>query len=391
MAKVSPEVAALQADLTKWRRHLHTHPETGFEEFATTEFIVETLSGMGIAASRPGPTGAVADIVGGRPGPTIAVRADIDALPVQEENDIAYRSVNAGRMHACGHDGHTAILLGLAKILQSEKDELPGRVRLIFQPAEEKPPGGAQAMIKAGALEGVAHVIGLHLWSELPTGTAGIAPGPLMANADEFTATIVGRGGHGSAPHQTVDSIVLASQYVTALQTVVSRRVDPLQPAVVSVGTIHGGFTFNVIAPETTVTGTVRSFDAATRDLIEKEMERILKGICSQAGAEYRFEFRRGYPAVVNDPAVTDLFKRAAQAVLGNDAVVHHPPVMGGEDFAYYGQVVPSAFLFLGARNPDKGASYPHHHPRFNIDEDALPIGVEVFRRAVYDLLSERT
>ena len=372
-----------------WRRHLHSHPEVGFEEFATTQFVIDTLAEMGIEASRPGSTGAVADIAGGRPGPTVAVRADIDALPVQEESEIDYRSVNPGRMHACGHDGHTAIVLGLAGVLSKEREKLPGRVRLLFQPAEEKPPGGAQALIKAGALEGVSHVIGLHLWSELPTGTAGIAPGPLMANADEFSVTIIGRGGHGSAPQQAIDSIVLAAQYVMALQTIVSRRVDPLKPAVVSVGTIHGGFTFNVIAPETTVTGTVRSFDAGTRDLIEAEMERIVKAVCAQAGAEYRYEFRRGYPAVVNDPEVTEIFTRSAQSILGRDAVVQHPPVMGGEDFAYYAQVVPSAFLFLGARNPDKGANYPHHHPRFNIDEDALPIGVEVLRRAVYDLLAK--
>ncbi len=379
---------SLAPRLVAWRRHLHAHPELSFEEHRTAAFVADALAAAGIRVERPTATGVVGVIAGRRPGPAVVLRADMDALPIQEQNEVEYASRHPGIMHACGHDGHTAILLGAGRVLADLCEAFPGEVRLVFQPAEERPPGGALDLIAAGVLEGAVAAVGLHLWADLPVGKACVRPGPVMANADEFTITVHGRGGHGSQPHRAVDALVVAAQLVLNLQTVVSRRTDPLRPVVISVGTIQAGYAFNVIAPTATLTGTVRTFDPETRELVRAEIERVVHHTCAMAGATGEFQFFGGYPAVVNDPGIAAIVADAAREALGPDGLVDMDPSMGGEDFAYIAARVPSCYVFLGAGNPAKGIVHPHHHPRFDIDEDALPLGVELLCRAAMRLLT---
>lgn len=388
MFRLSPAVRALAADLVAWRRHLHAWPELSYQERDTAAWVAEHLERLGIPVERPTATAVVGLIEGGLPGSTVALRADLDALPVQEENDVPYASRRPGVMHACGHDGHTAVLLGVARVLQGERERLPGRVKLVFQPAEEQPPGGALPLIEAGVLDGVSAVVGMHLWVDLPAGTAAVSAGPVMAHAEEFRIRITGSGGHGSQPHQGVDAVVVAAQVVLNLQTVVSRRVDPRRPAVVSVGTVQSGYAFNVLAPSATLAGTIRTFDEETRQRVHAEMERIVTHTCAMAGASGEVAFFGGYPAVVNDAGVAAAVAEAAREVLGPERVLPQEPSMGGEDFAYYAQRLPSCYFFLGAGNADKGIVYPHHHPRFDIDEDVLPLGVEILAGAARRLLA---
>ena len=376
----------LAPTLVQWRRHLHAHPEVSFAETETAGYIRGVLSELGIEHSNPVGNSTVGVIAGRRPGKTVAIRADIDALPIAEETGLPFASNRPGAMHACGHDGHTAILLGVARLLQQNPD-FPGTIKLLFQEAEEKPPGGARALVDAGVLDGVDHVIGLHLWSDLPTGQAGIRSGPALASADFFEVTVTGKGGHGAYPHETIDSVVVAAAFVMNLQTVVSRKVNPTQPAVVSVGTIQGGFAPNVIAPEIKLSGTVRAFDEATRQLMVREIEQTLKATCAIYGATYAYNYVRGYPSLVNHPLETEVFRQTARETLGEAGLSDQSLQMGGEDFASYLQAVPGAFLWLGCRNEAVGAVYPHHHPKFTIDEAALPHGVEVLLRTAFRLL----
>lgn len=384
--RLSESARAWASELAEWRRHLHSNPELSFEEYKTTEFLAAKLTEWGIPFTRPTPTGLVGVVEGAQPGRTIAVRADIDALPIQEENQFSFRSQCDGVMHACGHDGHTAILLGLARYLSQHRD-FAGRIKLLFQPAEEKPPGGAQAFVEAGVLDDVSACIGLHLMSHLPTGMAGIGEGPMMANSDHFTARIQGRGGHGASPHETVDAVMVACNAVVNLQTVVARKVNPIRPAVISVGSVHSGTTFNVIADTAELKGTVRSFHADVRQQLHDEIKRTLESTCAMYGAAVEFDYGWGYPACVNHPEITALFRETAAGVLGEDNVIRPEPQMGGEDFAYYSEKVPASFLFLGCRNPEVGAEWAHHHPRFTVDEAALPLGMEILGRAAFKLL----
>lgn len=373
--KVAP---SLREKLVQNRRHLHQHPELSFREHETPRWILERLGELGIPATQGvGGNGVVGRIEGAHPGPTVAFRADIDALPIQDEKSVPYGSTVPGVMHACGHDGHTSILLGLAETLQANRDEVRGEVVLLFQHAEEQTPGGAVSMIEDGCLRGVDAIFGLHLWTHLPTGQIGVCEGPAMAAADAFRVQILGRGGHGGFPHQTVDSVVVASKVVLDLQLLVSRYVDPLRPAVVSVGRIEAGGAFNVIAERAELEGTVRTLDEEVRSTLEEGTERIVAGACEATGADYEFEYRRGYPALVNHAAETDVVRRAVTQ-RGRYGLVEMEPIMGGEDFAYYLQKVPGCFFFVGAGGGDGGSAYPHHHPLFDIDEDALGVGVEV-------------
>jgi amidohydrolase len=289
-------------------------------------------------------------------------------------------------MHACGHDGHTAILLGLARFLKEHRD-FPGRIKLLFQAAEERPPGGAQQLIAAGALDDVDACIGLHLMSDIPTGMAGITEGPMMANSDAFMARIQGRGGHGAKPHETIDAVMVACNAVVNLQTVVARKVDPIRPAVVSVGAITAGTTFNVIADSAELKGTVRSFHTDVRQQLHDEVKRTLETTCAMYGASLDFQYTWGYPACVNHPEITAVMRRAAGEALGEGNVRLQDPIMGGEDFAYYGTKVPAAFLFLGCRSTEAESTWAHHHPRFTLDEAALPKGMEILGRAALTLL----
>ncbi|MCA0374694.1 MAG: amidohydrolase [Gemmatimonadetes bacterium] len=379
---------ALTPQLVDWRRHLHRHPELSFHEVETSRYIREVLAGIpGITVSSPTPTSVLGVLHGARPGPTIGVRADIDALPIVEETELPFRSTRDGVMHACGHDGHTAILLGLATRLAARADTLAGTVRFFFQHAEELAPGGGEAMVQAGVMDGVDQVIGLHLWATLPVGQIALIPGPAMASPDNFHCQVIGAGGHAAMPHACTDPIAIAAQVVTAWQQIVSRTVDPLDPAVVSVTQFIAGTAFNVIPNAAYLAGTVRTFDPVLRESIPQRMEKILAGLCEGFGATYTWHFERGYRAVVNDPALTARLTDVVRRTFGDATLADMRPSMGGEDFSAYQQRAPGVYAFVGAGNAARGIAYPHHHPRFDIDEDAMPIGLRYLEAAVLDLL----
>lgn len=382
-------VPALLPQVTAWRRHLHQHPEVAFQEHRTAQFIADTLTGVpGLTVSRPTATSVVAELRGVLPGPTIAVRADIDALPIHEANDVPYRSTIDGAMHACGHDGHTAIVLGLASLLAGYRDTLPGTVRFIFQHAEELAPGGAEELVQRGVMDGVSQVIGLHLWSPLAVGQIAIISGPAMAAPDQFQCTITGRGGHAAIPHECVDPIAIGAQIVTALQQVVSRTVNPLDPVVLSVTQFIAGTTFNVIPNSAYLAGTVRTFDPALRDSVPVQMERVIRGIAEAFGASVEFTYERGYRPVINDEALAERLVQVAARTFGTEAIADLRPTMGGEDFSAYQQRAPGVFAFVGARNEARGITWPHHHPRFDIDEQSLDMGLRYLVAATHDLLT---
>lgn len=380
------EIRNLQPQLLEWRRRLHQKPELAFEENLTAEFVSQKLQEWGIEhQNNIAKTGIVATIDSGKPGPVLAIRADMDALPIQEENEVDYRSQHDGIMHACGHDGHTAIALGTACYLAKHKHSFSGTVKMIFQPAEEGP-GGAEPMIAAGVLKNpdVDAIVGLHLWNNLPLGTVGVRSGALMAAVETFDCTILGKGGHGAMPHQTVDSIVVAAQIVNALQSIVARNIDPIDSAVVTVGTFHAGKTHNVIADTAQIGGTVRYFKPAYQGYFDKRIEQVIAGICQSYGANYKFDYCSYYPPTINDATMAELVRSVAESVVETPAgIVPECQTMGGEDMSFFLQEVPGCYFFLGSANPEKNLAYPHHHPRFDFDETALGMGVEIFVRCV--------
>ncbi len=380
---LDPDVSALVPALVAVRREIHQAPELGFEETRTAALVADRLRALGLPVQTGvAKTGVVALVEGAHPGPTLLLRADMDGLPVQEATGAPYASRHAGRMHACGHDGHVAMLLAAAECLAARRDRLHGRVKLVFQPAEEGP-GGAEPMIRAGVLAEprVDAAFGIHLLNDFPVGTVGLRPGPVMAATDRIGLRVRGRGGHGAAPHQTVDSVVVAAHVVTALQAIAAREVAPTMPVVVTIGTIHGGFRYNVIAPEVELTGTVRSFDARLRQELPGRIERIARGVAAAFGAEVQASYDFGYPATVNDPGMTALARGAAAAVVGEARVLAMDPLMGGEDMSYFLEAVPGCFAFVGSADPARGLDHPHHSPRFDFDEAALPIGVQLLVR----------
>ncbi|MGH7649300.1 MAG: amidohydrolase [Gemmatimonadaceae bacterium] len=381
--------ARLRDTVVGWRRHLHMHPELSYHEEQTAQFVYDTLRAMGgFELSRPTKTSVVARLRGLHDGPVLAVRADMDALPILEKSDVEYASHTPGVMHACGHDGHTAMLLGAATALGQLRERLHGEVRLLFQHAEELYPGGAQEMIAAGVMDGVDMVIGTHLWLPLEFGKVGVASGPLMASPDVFDLVIQGQGGHAAAPHETVDAIAVAAQVVTNLQHIVSRNVDPLERAVVSVTRIAGGTTYNVLPGSVELAGTIRTFDAGLREQIPALFDRIVKGVTTAHGATYTLEFERGYRPVVNEARATAFMQRVVEQTLGAAVLTDARPTMGGEDFSAYLQKTPGCFFFIGARNEARGIVHPHHHERFDIDERALESGVAIFIGATLEYLS---
>ncbi len=373
--------------VVRMRRHFHRNPELSFKEFRTAETIEKELRGMGLESRRVAETCIAADIEGSSPGRTVAIRADIDALPVKEENSLEFKSSAEGVMHACGHDAHIAMALGAARYFAENRDSFTGRIRMLFQAAEESPPGGAKQLIEAGELKDVDYVIGQHVVSRFPSGTTAVYYGPMMANADEFIVRIKGVGGHGSAPQEAIDALMIAANYVMQIQTIVSRRVAPFKSAVVTVGTFNSGYRYNIIAPYAELTGTVRTFDSDVQDLVKEELEKILKGVALGTGCEYEFEYIKGYPAVINNNNVSKVFEDISHDVLGKDSVLHPEPDMGGEDFAYYVMEKPGAFYFLGVGNQKKGATSPQHSPTYMIDEDAMKYGVEILCRSALRLL----
>ncbi|WP_339276356.1 amidohydrolase [Paenibacillus sp. FSL W8-0426] len=371
-----------------WRRHLHRHPELSFQEHETSRYIAGILESFGgLEISRPTPTSVVAKLIGAHPGKTLALRADIDALPIEEEAPIEDASRNPGVMHACGHDGHTATLLAVAKLLSARKEQLRGEIRFIFQHAEEMPPGGARELVAAGVMDGVDWVVGEHLASLLPVGQIGIAYGEMMASPDNFTILVKGYGGHAGSPHRAVDVIAIGAQIVTNLQHIVSRNADPLERLVVSIAQFTAGASHNVIPDQAIIKGTVRSFSTEVREEAERQIERIAGGVASAHGASIELDYVYGYDPVVNDEGLTRTIEAVLVETFGRDAVVHQPPSMGGEDFSAYQRVVPGTFFNIGAGNVDKGIVYPHHHPKFMIDEEALQNGILAFVKIAEHLL----
>ncbi len=360
------------------RRYLHQHPELSFQEYNTAKYIQSFYEKLQIEVKgNVGGNGVVAKVHGKKPGKTVALRADFDALPIQDEKDVPYKSLVPGVMHACGHDGHTATLLVLAKTLNDFKEELEGTYVFIHQHAEEYAPGGAISMIEDGCLEGVDVIFGTHLWASEPTGTIQYRTGPIMAAADRFEIDIQGKGGHGAQPHKTQDAIVIASQLVLNLQQIVSRRVNPIDSAVVTVGSFTAQNAFNIIADKAQLIGTVRTFNDDVRQFIEDEMDRIISGTCAMTGSSYHFSYERGYPAVVNHANETAFLTACAEQVAEVINIEETEPQMGGEDFAYYLQYVPGTFFFTGAKPTSSEIGYPHHHPKFDIDEKAMLIAAK--------------
>jgi amidohydrolase len=391
-AAVDSFVEDVRDEVIRWRRHLHRNPELSFKERETSRFVYETLESFdGLELSRPTPTSVVARLIGEKSGSTIALRADMDALPITEENDFEFVSKNPGVMHACGHDGHTAMLLGTAKILSGMKEEIRGEVRFLFQHAEELYPGGAEDMVEAGVLDGVDAIIGIHLWSQSEVGKIGLVYGPMLAAPDTFKIVVKGEGGHAAMPHQTVDSIAVGAQVVTNLQHVVSRNTDPLDNVVISVTKFVGGTTHNIIPGSVEMEGTVRTLDEEVRKEVPETMERIISGIAEAHGASYHFEYQRGYRPVINDERVTRAIEETVREVFGEAAIEMMRPLMAGEDFSAYQQTSPGTFFYVGAGNEEKGITYPHHHPRFTVDEDALENGIKMFVHATFRLLDTKT
>jgi amidohydrolase len=369
-AEVAREVVAL-------RRDLHMHPELGFEEVRTAGIVADRLKRLGYdVRTGVGQTGVVGVLRSGRPGRTILLRADMDALPVQEESDVPYSSAHPGKMHACGHDGHVAILLGAAQMIVERMDALCGTIVLCFQPAEEGK-GGAKAMIDAGVLDDphVDAVYGLHLLSQAPCGVVKVRPGPVMASSDSIEISIHGRGGHGAAPHETIDPIVTAAHFITQVQTVVSRKVEPVEPAVVTIGAIHGGTIHNVIPDNVRLLGTVRAFSSEVRKQMRPRIEAILRGTCETHGATYDLEYVWRYPVTSNDAHEAAYVRALAARTLGEDRSLEMTPTMGAEDFSFMLERRPGCFFFLGTQS-DERTAIPHHNARFAIDERALETGV---------------
>ena len=382
--------AAALPDAVAWRRHLHANPELSFQEHETSRWIAERLESFGgLTVARPTATSVVATLRGGRPGGRcIALRADIDALPILEETGLDFASTCDGVMHACGHDGHTAVLLAVARGLAAQRDELAGELRFVFQHAEELPPGGAREIVASGALDGVQAVLGCHLMSTFEAGKVSVSPGPVMAAADFFDATIEGIGGHGAFPHQTVDPIAIAAEVISSLQQIVSRTVDPLQSAVVSVTRIHAGTANNVIPQSVNFGGTTRCFDEGVRAALHERLRTLVAGIAAAHGAKGTIDITTAFDPVINDAALAAQVEASARRAVGDAQLLRIPPMMGGEDFSNYASVAPITYWFVGARNPAKGAEWPHHHPRFTVDEQALETAIAVMAQAAVDQAS---
>ncbi len=378
---VIEEALEIKDQIIVWRRDFHMHPELKYEEERTSRIVEEHLREWGYSIKRVG-TGIIADIGNGEK--TIALRADMDALPIQEENDVPYKSRIPGKMHACGHDAHTAMLLGAAKIIAEHRDELNGRVRLIFQPAEEGG-NGAVKMIEGGALEGVNAIFGFHVWMGLPSGVVGIREGPFLAGAGIFRGEIIGKGGHGASPHETIDPVPVLAETVLAFQTIVSRNVDPIETGVVSVTAVKAGEAFNVIPEKAEFRGTFRFFKPEIGELIKRRMGEILEGVAKAHGARYSLSIEELTPPTINDKEMAGFAVKVAEKLGLKWTEVR--PTMGAEDFSYYLQKVSGAFLALGIKNEGKGIIYPHHHPKFDVDEDVLHLGTAMEVALAFEFL----
>jgi len=392
MSKLLQRAKELGSEFINFRRDFHRHPELGFQEARTAKIVTDYLTSLGIEAHPVAGTGVVGLLRGREGGKTIAVRADMDALTITEQTGKEYASAIPGVMHACGHDGHTAILMGVAKLLSENKD-FTGNVKFLFQPAEEGP-GGAKPMVEAGVLENptVDAAVGLHLGTiKYTVGQIAVRDGAVCAAPDTIEIKLKGKGGHGAHPHNSVDAIIAAGHIITTLQSIVSREIDPLASAVITIGTIHGGYRENIIADEVIMRGTVRTLDAEVRKTMPERIERIISGICKSLRCEFELIYEHGYPVLRNDSAMTHHVRHVAAQVLGADNVFEAPhPSMGGEDFSYFAEKVPACFFSLGAMNAAKQCDYPGHHPKFDFDEDAIPVGMALLAEICISYLSKK-
>lgn len=380
--EIFAKIDNLYDETVEIRRYLHQHPELSFKEYETAKYIADFYEKLGIPyETNVGGNGVLATLKGGKPGKTIALRADFDALPIQDQKDVPYKSTVEGVMHACGHDGHTATLLTIAKALLPHQDDLPGTVVFLHQHAEELAPGGAKPMLESGKLDDVDAFFGTHLWATVPRGVIQTNKDALMAGSDRFEIEIQGQGGHGAAPHETKDAIVIGTQFVQQLQQIVSRRLDPLKTAVVTVGTFHAGTAFNIIADSVKIGGTVRYLEKDVQEQIEKEMEMMIKGTCESHDVTYTFNYFKGYPTLINHAADAELVMDAAKTIDGVNEVQDIVPIMGGEDFSYYVIDKPGAYFFTGASKD----GYPHHHPMFDFDEQSMPIAAKTLIQVYFD------
>ncbi len=389
---VRDEVAEWEPELVATRRDLHMHPETGFEVQRTAGIVADRLRALNLDAvvTGIGQTGVKGVLKGGKPGKTLLIRADMDALPIEEETGLEFRSQNPGKMHACGHDGHTSILLTAARILARRRAEIPGTIVFCFQPAEEGG-GGARAMMADGIMENptVDASIGLHLWQDFPLGEVVVVSGAAMSGANGYHVTIQGQGGHGAMPHKTVDALLVAATIVSNLQILISREVDPLQPVVVTVGSLHAGSAANVIADTAEFRGTTRFFDAGVSDFVAKRFPQIVQTMAESMRATATVDYWRGGHPVMNDPHMADLVREAASAVVGAEHVKPGPPLMPSEDYSEFTARVPSCYFFVGSHNKETGQVWDHHHPKFDFDERALSIGVEIMVDTALRYLNE--
>ncbi len=379
------EAEALREDLVSWRRDFHRHPELALQEHRSAGIIAEMLRELGYEVQTGvAKTGVVALLKGDQPGPVVLARFDMDALPILEANKTDYVSQNPGVMHGCGHDGHMAIGLGIATLMARHRGALSGTLKLVFQPGEEGG-DGAKMMVTEGVLENPRPDVALitHLWNEKPVGTVNVTPGAVMAAAEKWACTVRGKGGHGALPHQTVDPIVAASHLVTALQSIISRNVSPLETAVVTVGSFHGGNAFNVIPDRVDLTGTIRTYDAQVRERVLNRVREVVQNVAVGCGASADLEIEHLTPAVVNNPDVVKVVREAATAVIGEKSVESGERTMGSEDAAYFTREIPGCYFFVGSANSERGLDAPHHNPHFDFDEDALPIGVAVMARSI--------
>lgn len=392
MNDLRKEVQALEKELIDLRRDFHMHPELGYEEVRTSQIVYDYLIGLGLEVKRVSKTGIVGLLRGKKPGKTVMLRADLDAIPQNEKTNLPFKSVNEGVMHACGHDGHTAMLMVAAKILSKYKDSIKGNVKFVFQPNEEE--AGALDMIKEGVLENpkVDAAFGIHLWTPIESGKVGLAEGPVMAALDEFELEILGEAGHTGSPHTAIDAILAATNIIQSLQSIQTREIDPLSPIAIMIGKINGGTGRNVIAEKVEIGGTIRYLfkdEQRERKALLEKFERLISGICEAMNVEYNLKFIPSNPALQNNDKMMNYVRKAAIETFDSDNIFVEYRCMAGEDFAEFSQRVPSFFYFIGNGNKVKGTTYPHHHPMFDIDEDTLRYGVEMHVRTVLDFLKD--
>ncbi|WP_445448622.1 amidohydrolase [Enterococcus faecalis] len=387
MKKIKELVQHYKKEMISFRRDLHQHPELQFEEFRTTEKVAKVLDKYGIPYRKTEPTGLIGEIVGDKPGKIVALRADMDALTVRElSENLSYKSLEDGKMHACGHDSHTAMLLTAAKVLKKIQAEIHGTVRLIFQPSEENALG-AKKMIEQGAMIGVDDIFGLHIWSQMPVGTASCRVGSSFAATDIFTIDFKGQGGHGAMPHTCVDTAVMVSSFVMNIQAIVSRETDPLDPVVVTIGRMDVGTRFNVIAENAHLEGTVRTFNLDTRDRVVTAIQRYINQITAMYQGTATLDYQYATLPVINVEEDALFTQQLIKQNFGNKALFHEEPTTGGEDFSYFLEKTPGCFALVGSGNPEKDTEWAHHHGRFNIDEDAMDMGAELYAQYAFEYL----